>query len=567
MSLIGALNIGKSALATQQAAIQVTGNNIANAGNADYTRQVTNLSPGADQQLAPGMFVGTGVNLDSVQRQIDEALQNRLRSSMSDSTAADTNQQWLGQIESVFNELGNNDLSTQLSTFFASWSNLANKPQDIGVRQVVLENGQSVAKWFNDLRRQFTGLQKSVDGQLPGMVNDADRLAQQIADLNGKIVVAEGGTGGTANGLRDQRDAVIKQLSQLIDVKTINQQDGQVNVYVGSEPLVVGTMSRGVGLRQDTTNGASTPVVVFKANNSAMNLAGGQLGAMTQVDAKTQAVIDQVDKLASSLIFELNKIHASGQGLEGFGSVTSTNTIADPTLTLNDPKAGLPNVPTNGSFVVHVKDKATGLVTSTLVQVDLDGLNNNDTTLNSLRASLAAVNGVNATVSAGRLTVAASSSAVELSFSQDSSGTLAALGMNSFYTGKDASDIAVNSVIQGNPNLLAAAKNGEKGDNQTARAIAALEDQSMTTLAGSSMKDAYQSMVNGVAVSVATAKNDAQAATAVKDTLESQREALSGVSLDEEAVNLMRQQRAFQGAARLITAVNEMMDTVLNIVK
>src|SRR3954464_6974519 len=103
MSLIGTLNLGKNALAVQQAAIQVTGNNISNAGNADYTRQVTATSPSPDQQIRPELFVGTGVDLDSISRQIDDALQGRLRGSVSDNQSA---QQWLGQVESVFNELG-----------------------------------------------------------------------------------------------------------------------------------------------------------------------------------------------------------------------------------------------------------------------------------------------------------------------------------------------------------------------------------------------------------------------------------------------------------------------------
>src|SRR3954470_11273243 len=118
MSLIGALNIGKSALAVSQAAIQTTGNNISNAGNADYTRQVSNLSPSKDQQIQQGIFVGTGVNLDSIQRQIDEALEGRIRSSVSDDEAGNTLQTWLGRVQTVFNELSDQDLSTQLSTFF-----------------------------------------------------------------------------------------------------------------------------------------------------------------------------------------------------------------------------------------------------------------------------------------------------------------------------------------------------------------------------------------------------------------------------------------------------------------
>src|SRR4051812_35312355 len=205
MSLIGTLNLAGSALAVQQAALQVTGNNISNAGNADYTRESSRLESTPDQQLKPGIFLGTGVNLTDVQRQIDESLQGRLRGSISDNEGADQMQQWLGRVESTFNELSDDDLSTQLSTFFNSWSDLANKPQDIGLRQVVIQNGENVGQWFQSLRGQLSSLQGDVDDRLKALSGDANALAQQVADLNGQITIAEGGTGGTANGLRDKR--------------------------------------------------------------------------------------------------------------------------------------------------------------------------------------------------------------------------------------------------------------------------------------------------------------------------------------------------------------------------
>src|ERR1041384_6121348 len=100
MSLISALNIGKSAIAAHQAAIQVTSNNVANAGNPDYTRQVAHLSPARDDMIGAGVFGGTGVNIDSIQRQIDEALEARLRVSISDSESAHVKQQMAAQLES-----------------------------------------------------------------------------------------------------------------------------------------------------------------------------------------------------------------------------------------------------------------------------------------------------------------------------------------------------------------------------------------------------------------------------------------------------------------------------------
>ena len=565
MSLIGALNIGKQALTAHQAAIQTTGNNISNAGNADYTRQVTGLSATRDQRIGAGLFAGTGVQIDTIRRQIDDALEGRLRAALSDSESAQVNQQWLGQVESVLSELGDSDLSTRLSAFFGSWSNLANKPQDVGLRQVVIQSGQAVASWLGDARGSLADLQTTIDQRMPALVERADKLAQQVADLNRTIAVTEAGN-GVANNLRDQRGAAIKELSSLLDVKTVEQPNGQVNVYVGSEPLVLGTDTRGLTLAKGGTADKPVPEVRFKANLGTVSLKSGQLGGLLESRQVVDATAADLDAVAGSLIYDLNKVHAAGQGLEGFDKVTATNAVEDPAVALNDPASGLAQPPANGSFVVHVKEKATGLVTSTLVRVDLDGVGPG-TTLNDLRASLDGVAGVNASVGAGQLTVSADSAAVELSFSQDSSGVLASLGVNTFFTGQDASDIAVSKALQDKPQLLAAAKNGQKGDNQTARLIAALETQPVAAFNGQSLEERYEGTVSRIATAAAAAKTNADAAEGVLETLQAQRESLSGVSLDEEAVNLMREQRAFQGAARLITAVNEMMDVVLNMAR
>ena len=562
MSLIGSLNLGSSALAVSQAALQVTGNNISNAGNADYTRQVSDLTTRPDQQIEPGMFMGTGVDLSGISRQIDQALEERIRSSTSDNQSAQTTQQYLSRVETTLNGLGDNNLSTQFDQFFTAWSNLANKPQDMSLRQVVLQDGSALAEEFNSERSQLINVQTDIDSRLATQAKSANDLAQQVADLNGQIATAGGGA-GQPNGLLDKRDAVLKQLSQLVNIKTVPQANGTVNVYIGSEMLVTNTTNRGLTLTSQPTANGPVPQLVFTADNGAVPATSGELGSLLSVRPQIGNVVNQVDSLAGSMVFQLNKIHASGQGLDGITSATASNVVTDPTAALNSSAAGLPFAANNGSFVVHVNNTATGQETSTLVQVDLDGLNNNDTTLNSLAASLNAINGVSATISGGRLTVAAGSSGSQLTFSQDSSGVLAALGINNFFTGKNAADITVSSTLQGNPSLIAASKNGDSADNQTALAIAALQTQSVSSLNGSSLKDSYQAMVDQVAGQVATANTNVTASQSVHDTLSAQHDALSGVSLDEEAVNLVRQQRAFQGAARLVSTVDQMMQTLL----
>jgi flagellar hook-associated protein 1 FlgK len=565
MSLIGALNIGRTALATQQAALQVTGNNIANAGNEDYSRETVSVSPTSDQQLSPGQFIGTGAELTAIQRQVDASLDGRIRSATSDAEAATTTQQWTGRIQSVFNALSDQDLSSQFSKFFNAWSDLANQPADVGLRRVVLQAGVSVANSFNSLNTDLTSLASDASQSLVSTTKAADALASTVAQLNGQISVSEGGTGGSANGLRDQRDAALKQLAQLININTSEQPNGMVNVYVGSEPLVVNTQNRGLSTQINST-GANTPAttqVVITQDHGAVTVTSGQLGGLLQAQTTADKTINNINRLASNLIFEVNKLHASGQGTQGITSAVSTAQAQNPNVPLN--AAGvLAYQPVNGSFVVHVHDQSTGLTTSTLIKVDLDGQGGNDTTLNSLTASLAAVPGITANVVAGKLQLSATNPGTDISFSQDTSGTLAALGINTFFSGFDARTIGMNTAIQTNPNLLAAAKNGDATDNQTAVAISNLETQPIAALNGS-LKDVYQNTVEKLATTAAAASDNADAATAVQQTLEGQRQALSGVSLDEEATNLIQQQRAFQGAARLISAVDDMMKTLLAI--
>jgi len=567
MSLTTALNIGRTGLAVNQAGLQITGNNIANAGNADYTRQVATITSGRDQELRPGMFLGTGVNLDNVKRQINESLEQRLRGSNSESESADTIQEWLSQVESTFNELSDDDVSTKLSTFFNSWSELANRPHDLGLRQVVVQSGKTLAGSVRDLRSSLQSLVQDADQRLQSAALDADALAQQAADLNAQIVRAEGGTGGVANGLRDQRDNVLKNLAKLIDIQTIA--DGSsINVYVGSEPLVVMAENRGIGVLRETEDGHQTTSLIFKSNGGTLTASSGQVGGLVSARQRIDAVVDELDTLAHGLIFELNKLHSAGQGLQGVGSVTGLNAVDDTTAVLNSEESGLDFAPANGSFVVHVKNKTTGLTSSTLIGVDLDGLNADDTTLASLSADLDGVANLSSTIdAAGTLKIQTDSSNLEVSFSQDTSGVLAALGINTYFSGNNALDIDVRSGLITNPSLLAAAKNGSAGDNQTALAIAQLEVTGVGSLGGATLKSTYESMVNGVAVEASNARNNAVGARTVRETLETQREALSGVSLDEEALNLMKFQRAYQGAARLISTVNEMMDTLMAITR
>ena len=563
MSLFSALSTASSALSVDQTEINVTGNNIANVGNANYSREVADVTPALEQELQPGTFIGTGVDLTGVSRQVDEALNGRLNSATSDSSAASTTENWIGQVQSTLNALSGNDLSAQMSTFFTGWSNLANNPTDSGQRQVVLQNGANLASYIQGLSGQLGTLQNTVAQELPQEATAANTLATDIAGLNSQIVQAQGGTAGTANALQDQRDADISQLSQLVNVTTSTQPNGSINVYIGSQPLVENSNSRGLSVANVTnsSNGTQVPTLVFTDTGGTVPATSGVLGALAGAQSQITDVNTQINTITSNLISAVNQIHASGQGTTGFSSVTSTNPVLDATQPLNSVAAGLTSNVTNGSFVVHVAG-ANNTSTSTLVQVNLNGTGT-PTSLNSLAASLNAINGVSATVANGELTIKSTSPTSTISFSQDSSGALAALGINTFFTGTNAGNIAVNSTLTNDPSLLAAAQNGEPGDNSNALAMSQLESQSLTGLNGESLQSSYQNLVDDVGNTAAAAKNNATATQTVQDTLSAQQQSLSGVSLNEETVNLLQQQQAFQASARVVSVVQAMYTSLL----
>ncbi|MFM7133600.1 MAG: flagellar basal body protein, partial [Planctomycetota bacterium] len=130
MSINGALQIGQSAILASQAAIQVAGNNMANAATPGYHRQVARLSPSRPEFIGQAGFLGTGVQLARIVRTVDSALQSRTRAAISDQNAAEIDQRFLSAIESIRNELSDQDLSSRLSAFFNSFSELANNPTD-----------------------------------------------------------------------------------------------------------------------------------------------------------------------------------------------------------------------------------------------------------------------------------------------------------------------------------------------------------------------------------------------------------------------------------------------------
>ncbi|MGA2229769.1 MAG: flagellar hook-associated protein FlgK [Tepidisphaeraceae bacterium] len=564
MSLMGVLNIGGSALQAQQAALQVTSNNLANAADPNYTEETAEYEPGGDVSTGSGLLVGSGVNIVAVQRQVDQALNERLRSSNSDESSATTLQNWSGQVQSVFNALSGNGLSDQLNTFFNDWSTLASNPTQSGQQGVVVQDGANVAQTLNGLSSNLSDLSTNMESSISQSVQQVNQLSGQIASLNQQIVGASNGGSVQPNSLLDQRDADLSSLSQLVNIQTVQQPSGSVNVYLGSEALVDGTSTQNLTATTAQTNGQINTTVNFQQDGSVASVTSGSLGGLLQSEQLINNTTTTVNSLASSLISSLNSIYSNGQGPQGYTTVTSTNTVADPTQPLSSAAAGLTYPPTSGTFTIHLTNTTTGLTTSSLIPITETG-GSSDTTLNSLAASLNGVSGVQANVNNGQLSISSTNPNVQISFSNDTSGVLAGLGINTFFTGSDASSIAVNPQLTANSSLLAISQGGAGVDTLTAQNISNLNDAPQPTLGGSSLSDSYDNLIQTVGSAASNATNNATAATSVQQTLTAQQQSLSGVSTDQEALNMIIEQRTYQGAAQLISIVDNMMQTLLAI--
>ncbi|MCG8510809.1 MAG: flagellar hook-associated protein FlgK, partial [Rhodospirillales bacterium] len=282
MSLNAALEIGRSGLLTSQSAIQTVGNNLANISTRGYHRQEVSLSPIPNKQIAQGIFLGQGVQLDTVTRVVSEALEARLRSSIGDEAYASVRSDQLTQIESIQNELTDTDLSTRLTAFFNSWSQLANNPQDLSLRTLVVQEASTLADYVQTVRNELGTMKVQLDGEMDQATTNVNDMLDQIEALNQRIAVADQGSGKAA-GLRDQRDVALAELGKYLDVSTVEGHTGMIDIYVGSLPIMLNGKSRGVQTLQESVNGELQIDVVIAEDQSSLDISTGELGALAEV--------------------------------------------------------------------------------------------------------------------------------------------------------------------------------------------------------------------------------------------------------------------------------------------
>ncbi|MEM9066755.1 MAG: flagellar hook-associated protein FlgK [Planctomycetota bacterium] len=568
MSLTSTLSIGRTALTASQLGLQVAGNNLANATTPGYTRQSLLTSPAGGQRFGQGI-AGLGVQVEGIRREINESVQARLRLGIADEQAARARLEMFSAVEATLGEFTGSSVTSELDSFFNSFSELANL---VGSESLVIQEAATLAGQLSATRSRLLDQQNQIDDEIGASITRANAILTDLATVNAAIIGAESGLGQDGN-LRDQRDQLLSDLSELMDVTVTELPGGGVDVLVGSTPVLLGGQSLGLDLETEVINGQIEITVALAQTGRDLNITGGRIGGL--IDARERALgdtIDSLDAIAGQLIRQVNELQVTGASENGLTLAQGTLAlaIADQTVPLSDPSLAsvLPWSVSNGNFSIRVTNPTTLEEQLVPIEVDLDGLNGDDTTAAAIVAQLDAIDGITASFAAdGTLRVEAAAG-WEFGFEDDSSGFLAAFGVNSFFTGTNASDIAVNENLEANPSLLRVGRmvDGELVSNGTALAIADLANLDIEALGDQTMIERWSASTQAVGNRTNAAITETEAAELVRQSLEAERAALSGVSTDEESINLIEFQTAYEAAARLISITDELLDTLLSLV-
>lgn len=310
------LSVAQTGLAAQRRALETAGHNIANANTDGYSRQRVDLASisGAGSGINVGSFSsGNGVDVVGQNRIVDQFLINRVNTERATLGQYEERQTTLSRLELSFGEPGDNGLSSQMDAFRSAWDTVAMTPEDEAARASLLQRGQAIGDSFQNLTRQFDTMSDDVLQRGAALVVEVNGKAAQIADLNLAISAAME-AGVPPNDLLDQRDQIVRQLSEFVGVSTHQGDNGHLQVNIGGASLVMGGRANSISLDDSVPGGA-----VLRINTSSvpLNTTGGRLeGLLESANVLIPDAQAGLDALAVQLRDLINGQHALGQDLD-----------------------------------------------------------------------------------------------------------------------------------------------------------------------------------------------------------------------------------------------------------
>lgn len=557
MGITSILDTARQALLAQQAALQVVGQNIANVNTPGYSRQRPVILPA--QPSSNSRVFRTGVEVDHVQRIFDRFIGAQVNLANANFQSAQEKADLLRQVESLFNDLSLEDggLASSMENLFQGFQELSNNASGSAERTVLQQRGTVVANAFNDLHASLESLGRDLNTMLQADLREINSLSGQIANLNVQIQHVEANPKNPANTLRDQRDVLLKQLSEKVGITSIEDSNGQLIVLLGSaRPLIEGGRANSLIPVSDPNNPQNVLVRMQDVQGNIIdvssNITSGRIQGFLEVrDTILPNFTDSLNRLAAQLTSSVNQVHSNGYGLDG----STGNHFF---------------VPRQVSGQALAENTGGGTPTSVTVfdptQLTLDDYS---ITFNSPAVTFDIINTTTGvTVLTGQTYASGAPirfDGIEMSITDGASAPQAGDMFQISSTKDAASNIAVDPVILNDSQKIAAGSTPLAGDNANALALAQLRDAK--TIDGNTFGQFYNVLITSVGIETQNSSIIAEQRELVVTEVENRRESVSGVSLEEEQLDLIRFQQAFVAASNFVRVADEMAQTVLNMVR
>lgn len=633
-STFSGLEVGKRGITTHQQALHTTGHNISNADNKAYSRQRVTIStndpiydPSLNRAKVAGQ-IGQGSKVASIERIRDQYVDERIIETNSEREYWKTKDEYLHQVEIVFNEPVGNTIRKNIDQFWSAWEELANYPQESAHRSVLKEKAVGLGSRIEDSFRKLDTLRKQANQEVQNKTNQMNLIAEKIRVLNEKIGKAEA-LGDNPNDLYDRRDASMEELAALVDVSVGRSDEDEFMVFVGEQILVQGSKKNNIVLVGNPKNEGRWDLAWEETDKQVVLTSGRIVGLIEVRDRILKEKIDQLDSIALNLTDTVNEIHKDGFGLNG---KTNINFFEPRNLSQNS----FGEYDTNGDgvndmtaiFRVSGKtsidaDKPIGISgamtfykndrNSTPVIIPYFNDDTLSTVIKRINQSEAGINAFmnhdNQLVLKGTISTDNPKNNFIIRHIEDSgnllvglTGILSGIGVagsydsqrvgdiNKFQTAREnvtltphyhpASFVRVSQDILYNVNNIAASRGKDVGglgdyntmngykDGSNALLIAdALRDKPIMLEEQKTLADFYTFAISKLGTEEREARQEFDVQNALMAEFENLRQSIMGVSLDEEMANLVQFQHAFNAAAKMIQTQNELLDVIINRLK
>ena len=588
------LSIGTSALLTARYGLDVTGQNLGNIDTPGYSRQ--KLNQAATKGWTSGLgnaIVGTGVWTTSVTRVGNEYVEKQLRQATSTDEYYGNLKNCYSQLQSFFNELTGNALSDSMTKFWDAMNDFSSHVETLSIRTTTINEAEQMTIRFNQMGQQLNQYRKDVDNEIAESVAQINRVLNSIAALNKSIVNAElgGQSSRMANDLRDQRGEAVKELYEYMDIDVVEEANGSFIVSLHGRNLVYFDQVKELALdKTKDPYGTLVNTPVFASDRYPVTPRDGQLAAQMEMrDVIIKGYKDDLDQLSANFIWEFNRAYSQTRGLDSFSSLKAFNGPTNPEATLNKLQyteyvpAGTFQI-VNGNFEIIIHNRNDDQPKTINIEVDLDGRPSpsgepdmilwdpenpeaSHSLINRMQKELdkAAPGVFEVTIDRhNQVSIVSKQDEYGFCFGEDTSGVLAALGLNVLFTGHSADTMGINKSLYDNPSLLGGAKSFNKGDNKGVLAMIDVREATVGNLKDMTLEGHYQAVTGRLASEASRTTSMKNLSVDILNRMFVQREQLAGVNEDEEVSKMITYQRSFQSAAKFISTVDQLYETLIN---